>query len=112
MLMVSLHFSKESLFLSAVLFPVCLFVPSFFCLFFLFFCLSHTISSNTVHIDAASQPTGTLYASTESFTTSFLFSGFLITLGGLICIPVRRIARWEARKEQQKKDKGALLSKH
>lgn len=38
---------------------------------------------------------GALYDKTGSFTVSFLVCGVLIILGGVICLPVRRIARWE-----------------
>lgn len=45
---------------------------------------------------------GALYESTGDFTTSFIFSGILIALGGIICLPVRRIARWEKERERKK----------
>jgi predicted MFS family arabinose efflux permease len=38
---------------------------------------------------------GMIYDATNSFTASFVSSGALIALAGLICLPVRRVAAWE-----------------
>ncbi|ESN92202.1 hypothetical protein HELRODRAFT_194347 [Helobdella robusta] len=45
---------------------------------------------------------GALYNSTGSYTASFVVCGILISLGGVICIPVRRIAKWENPKNEPK----------
>ena len=38
---------------------------------------------------------GAMYASTGSLVAPFVVCGVLIALGGIICIPVRRVAKWE-----------------
>lgn len=44
---------------------------------------------------------GALYNSTGSYLLSFLVCGVLIALGGVICIPVRAISRWEKKKADE-----------
>ena len=38
---------------------------------------------------------GAIFDATGSYTTSFMVSGGLIAVAGLICLPVRRISQWE-----------------
>ena len=46
--------------------------------------------------------TGALLDWTGSFVAPFLVAGSLMTVGGLVCLPVRKIARWEhARNERR-----------
>jgi len=40
--------------------------------------------------------TGALLEATDSYAVPFVVSGTMIALGGVICLPARRIARWEA----------------
>jgi len=48
---------------------------------------------------------GALPVATESYVVPFVVSETMIALGGAICLPARRIARWEAsphpRQQQQ-----------
>ena len=38
---------------------------------------------------------GAIFDATGSYTTSFMVSGGLIAVAGVICLPVRRISEWE-----------------
>ena len=40
-------------------------------------------------------PPGAIFDMTDSYTISFIASGCMIAAGGLLCLPIRRIARWE-----------------
>jgi len=40
--------------------------------------------------------TGALLEATDSYVVPFVVSGTLIALGGIVCLPARRVARWEA----------------
>ena len=44
---------------------------------------------------------GWLYDTTGSYTVSFVSSGMLIAVAGLICLPVRRLAAWENGRKMQ-----------
>jgi len=41
---------------------------------------------------------GALYDVTESYSWSFIVAGCLLLLAGVVCIPLRRVARWERRR--------------
>ena len=41
---------------------------------------------------------GSIFDATGSYTVPFIISGCFIGVAGLICLPVRRIARWESGK--------------
>jgi hypothetical protein len=43
---------------------------------------------------------------------SFYVAGSFMALSGIICFPLRRIARWEAKREQAKKGKGLYENMH
>lgn len=45
---------------------------------------------------------GVLLEATGSFTAPFVFSGSMFVLGGLICLPARRLAAWEAKRIEAK----------
>jgi len=38
---------------------------------------------------------GAMLEATESYVVPFVVSGTLIALGGIVCLPARRVARWE-----------------
>jgi len=46
---------------------------------------------------------GAIVDSTGSFFLPFLVAGGLIASGGLLCLPVRRIARWEQKRNEKKR---------
>jgi hypothetical protein len=48
---------------------------------------------------------GAIQESTNSYVGPFLVSGSLIALGGIICLPVRRIAAWEAARDKKSRGK-------
>ena len=39
--------------------------------------------------------TGGLYDVTESYSSSFIVAGGLLILAGLVCVPLRRVDRWQ-----------------
>lgn len=41
---------------------------------------------------------GFIFDVTNSYATSFIASGGLIAAGGLLCMPIRKIAQWEERR--------------
>jgi len=45
---------------------------------------------------------GAIQEATNSYVVPFLVSGSLIALGGIICLPVRRVARWEMERDKRK----------
>jgi predicted MFS family arabinose efflux permease len=54
---------------------------------------------------------GALLEATGSFTAPFIVSGSMLVLGGLICLPARRLAAWEAKKSEAKNKKLAEAAK-
>lgn len=54
---------------------------------------------------------GALLEATGSFTAPFIVSGCMLALGGIICLPARRIAAWEAKRIEVKKKKLAEAAK-
>lgn len=38
---------------------------------------------------------GAIFDATGSYTLSFVVSGVLIGLSGILCLPVRRLSQWE-----------------
>lgn len=44
---------------------------------------------------------GALYDITQSYNSSFYVAGISLTMAGVICLPLRRIARWQSKREQQ-----------
>jgi len=49
---------------------------------------------------------GALFDITGDYQASFYLSGAVIAISGLLCLPLRRISRWEARRK--KTDKPSL----
>ena len=43
---------------------------------------------------------GALYDVTQSYNYSFYIAGISLTMAGVICLPLRRIARWQSNKEK------------
>ena len=39
--------------------------------------------------------TGAIRESTDSFVAPFVVCGVLMTIGGVMCIPLRRLSKWE-----------------
>jgi len=50
---------------------------------------------------------GAILDKTGSYVYPFLVSGTSITLAGIVCLPVRRIARWEAQRAARRAQRGA-----
>lgn len=46
--------------------------------------------------------TGALFDATGNYLASFYLAGVVILLSGLICLPLRRISRWEKEREEKK----------
>ncbi len=46
---------------------------------------------------------GKLYDLTGSFHWSFYSAGAMLFLAGFICLPLRRIAKWKAKKDKMKR---------
>jgi len=44
---------------------------------------------------------------TGDFVASFIICGTLIACGGFICLPVRRVAKWEENREKNRKKNAA-----
>ena len=55
--------------------------------------------------------TGAIQEATDSYVGPFLVSGTLIALGGIICLPVRRVARWEMERDKRNAASKATYSK-
>ncbi|XP_052255650.1 monocarboxylate transporter 12-B-like isoform X2 [Dreissena polymorpha] len=49
---------------------------------------------------------GALFDATGDYTVSFYLAGAVIAASGLCCLPLRRVSRWEKRREQLRKDAG------
>jgi len=45
---------------------------------------------------------GAILDKTGSFVVPFLVAGILIAVGGFLCLPVRRIARWEQKRNEKR----------
>lgn len=54
---------------------------------------------------------GALLEATGSYATSFVVCGVIISIGGIICLPVRRIANWEKEREERKKQAKTIYKK-
>ena len=61
---------------------------------FIFHCL-YTIMQTKYHILSLLLFLGTIFDATGSYAVSFVIAGSFITFSGVICLPLRRIARWE-----------------
>ena len=48
-----------------------------------------------------SEFTGALSDATGDYRASFYLAGSVIALSGIICIPLRRISRWERKKQEK-----------
>jgi len=45
---------------------------------------------------------GAILEATGSFAAPFMVAGSLIASGGFLCLPVRRIARWEQKRKEKR----------
>lgn len=54
---------------------------------------------------------GVIYDSTGSYTASFVVAGIFMIMAGVVCLPIRRIARWEDARVAKKKAGGVSQSK-
>jgi len=46
---------------------------------------------------------GAILDATGSFVVPFMVAGSLIATGGFLCLPVRRIARWEQKRNEKRR---------
>jgi len=46
--------------------------------------------------------TGSLYDITQSYSSSFIVAGSLLMLAGIVCVPLRRVERWDRWKRKRR----------
>jgi len=45
-----------------------------------------------------------LFDATGDYRASFYLAGMVIALSGIICLPLRRVSRWEKRKQMERNE--------